>query len=231
MTVPLAIRVATVDLQPIFRAGIRQILANFPDIVVVGEAGSSMDAFTLCERVGVDLLLIDATMPGALTLIGQLRERRNAVRVVVLTERVDIAALSRALQLGIVGYLLKHIDAFDLAQALRSAAGGFLTLAAEVSALALEEARAPESGPDELSEREHAVLDLLLHGLSNRAIAARLNLSCATIKFHLRNIYDKLGVHTRSEAMALFYRQRQEPELLPAHPSRRPGQRSLAVAS
>lgn len=227
----LPIRVATADPQPIFRAGIRQILAAFPDIVVVGEAASSTDAFTLCERVRVDLLLIDAAMPGALTLIGQLRERRGTTRAVILTEHVDPVALGRALQLGIGGYLLKDIDAFDLAQALRSAAGGFLTLASAVSAVAIEGAGLPEPDPDELSDREQSVLELLLHGLSNRAIAARLNLSCATIKFHLRNIYDKLGVRTRAEAMALFYRQQQAAEPLHAHAHRPFDRRSVAVAS
>lgn len=219
MICPSPIRVVTADPQPIFRAGVRQILAAFPDIAVVGEASSSVDAFTLCERVRPDLLLIDCAMPGAFTLVARMRERRSEVRAVILTCCTEPAVVSRALQLGVAGYLLKLVEPFDLAQALRSAAGGLLTLAPEVAPLAAAELSPPEPGPDRLSPREQAVLDLLLLGLSNQAMAAQLHLSCATIKYHLRNIYDKLGVHTRAEALALFYSQRQDgPEPAIARP-------------
>lgn len=203
-------RLVTADPQAIFRAGVRQVLGAFPDFEVVGEAGSSTDAFTLCERVRPDLLLIDGLMPGALTLIARLRERRSPVRIVVIADRIEPAAVSHALQLGVAGYLLKAVEAFDLAQALRGAVGGLLTLAPELSAVAMGEWGPSAPDPDGLSERELVVLDLLLLGLSNQAIAARLHLSCATVKYHLRNIYDKLGVRTRAEALARFYRQGQD---------------------
>lgn len=211
MTAKTPIRVATVDAQPIFRTGLRQIFAAHPDIAVVGEAGSSVDAFTLCERLRPDLLLFDATLPGGLTLIAQLAERGGGPRVLILTERLDEGLLSTGLQLGIAGYLLKQIDTFDFVQAVRSAAGGLLVLAPEASNSALGQGGWPHGHPDLLSSREQMVLDLLLGGLSNRAIAAQLNLSCATVKFHLRNVYEKLGVRTRGETMALFSGRRPEP--------------------
>jgi DNA-binding NarL/FixJ family response regulator len=226
MTSGTLVRVVTADVQPIFRAGVKQILAAYPDIVVVGEAGTSLDAYALCERLCPDVLLLDPTMPGGLAVLGRIFERRLPTRVVILTDHVDSGLLSRALQFGAAGYLLKQIAAFDFAHAVRSAAGGLLTLSPEASAVAFSDSEA-EPGPDELSEREQAVLDLLLYGLSNRAIAARLHLSCATVKFHLGNIYTKLGVRTRSEALALFYRQQhglaglsagREPALLVTRP-------------
>lgn len=230
MTAIRPIRVAIVDAQAIFRAGIRQIVAAFPDIAVIGEASCSLDAFTLCERLRPDVLLFDASMPGGLTLIARLYERGSSVHVVILTDHVDATLLSHGIKLGITGYLLKQIEAFDFIQALRSAASGLLTIAAEVPAAAISQIGLSEHHPDRLSGREQAVVDLLLQGLSNRAIAAQLHLSCATVKFHLRNVYEKLGVRTRSEAIAIFYQQRHtsaEPEQLPG----RPGRRTLAVAS
>ncbi len=205
------IRLVTVDAQAIFRAGIRQICAAFPDIIVAGEAGRAADALGLCERLRPDLLLLDGGLPGGLSLIAQLREHHPAVRVLILADRLDEAALRRALQLGVAGYLLKQIEAFDLVQALRSAAGGLLTLAPEAAALVLGQAEQPECDLDALSEREQMVLALLLHGLSNDAIAARLRVSRATVKFHLRNIYSKLGVRSRTEALAVVYSQRRAP--------------------
>ncbi|HMQ35322.1 MAG TPA: response regulator transcription factor [Chloroflexaceae bacterium] len=225
------IRLVTVDAQAIFRAGIRQICAAFPDIVVAGEASRAADALGLCERLRPDLLLLDGTLPGGLSLLAQLREHHGAVRALMLADRVDETVLRRALQLGVAGYLLKQIEAFDLVQALRSAAGGLLTLAPEVAALALGRGDQPECDLDQLSEREQTVLSLLLHGMANDAIAARLRVSRATVKFHLRNIYSKLGVRSRTEALAVVYGQRRAPVARPGDPlADLPRRRAMAVA-
>lgn len=225
-----AIRLVTVDAQAIFRAGIRQLCSAVPDIIVAGEAGRGGDALVLCERLRPDLLLLDGAMPGAISLIAQLREHHRAVAVVVFADRADAALVQRALQLGVTGYLLKQVEAFDLIQAVRSVARGHLTLAPEIAAVAFGRAEPPEGELDALSEREQTVLGLLLHGLPNDAIAARLRVSRATVKFHLRNIYGKLGVRTRTEALAVVFGQRRAATLrqgeLAPEPARR---RSLAA--
>lgn len=208
MSTAPTIRVATVDTQAIFRAGIRHICAAFPDIEVVAEADRCSDALPLCERFRPSLMLLDGTLPDALSLLAQLRHDDYGVAVVILVDQVDGALLRRALQLGVAGYLLKQINAFDLIQAIRSAAGGFLTLAPEVAAVALGKENPTMFDQDTLSDREQAVLALLLHGMSNNAIATRLQISTSTVKFHLRNIYDKLGVHSRAEALAVIYGQK-----------------------
>lgn len=194
--------------QPIFRAGIVQICSRPPGIVIAGEAGRSADALVLCERLRPEILLLDADLPGALGLIVQLREVCPGVGVVILADHVDAYLLQWALQHGAVGYLLKQIDAFDLIQAIRSASGGLLTLAPEAAAVVLNRFDQPRHEPDQLSEREQRVLALLLNGLSNDTIADRLQVSRSTVKFHLRNIYSKLGVRSRAEALALVYGQR-----------------------
>ncbi|PDV99870.1 LuxR C-terminal-related transcriptional regulator [Candidatus Chloroploca asiatica] len=207
MTIKHQIRIVTADPQSIYRAGIRHILSALPNIAVVGEAGFAADAFMLCERHRPTLLLLDLTMPGALDLLRDLQHHQSPVRVVALTERVEAMLLPAALQYGITGYLLKHVEAFELAQALRNAANGVLTLAPEVAALLAGDDQQQVADPDRLSQREQAVFSLLLYGLSNDAIAERLHISRTTVKFHLRNIYGKLGVRTRVEAISKSYRQ------------------------
>ncbi len=226
------IRVVSADAQAIFRAGIRQICSTFPDIEFVGEASRSVDVLMLCERLHPDLLLIDGALPGAFSLIAQMRQQYPGVGIMILVDRMDVTLLRRGLQLGVVGYLLKQVDAFDLVQAIRSAARGMLTIDSEVTALATVAQDGMDIDLEDLSEREHAVLNLLLQGISNNAIAGRLQVSPSTVKFHLRNIYSKLGVRSRAEALAVIYTQqrpvtRQAPETYPETPRRR--RRSFAM--
>lgn len=226
------IRLISADAQAIFRAGIRQICATFPDIEIAGEASRSADVLTLCERVRPDLVLLDGALPGALSLIAQMRQLYPSVGIMVLVDRVDETLLRRGIQLGVVGYLLKQIDAFDLVQAIRSAAGGLLTIDPEIAALTIVAQDGRDIQEQEaLSDREQAVLNLLLQGISNNDIAGCLQISPSTVKFHLRNIYSKLGVRSRAEALAVIYGQqraatRQAPEAYPETPRRR----SLALA-
>lgn len=230
MSAAPAIKIVVVDTQAIFRAGIRQICSDFPNLEVVGETSRGPDTLVLCERLRPNLLLLEAALPGALSLIAQLREHHGGLGIVLLADRVDEHLLRRGLQLGIVGYLLKQIDPFDLVQALRGAAGGLLSLAPEVAA-ALACVGQPECDHETLSDREQGVLALLLQGLSNESIAARLRVSCSTVKFHLRNIYGKLGVSSRAEALATIYGQRRAPAGRPGDgPTELPRRRAVAVA-
>lgn len=203
------IRLISVDAQAVFRAGIKQICTTFPDLEVIGETSGCADALSLCERLRPDLLLIDGGLPDALGLVAQLRQLYPQIGVIMLVDRADEAQLRHAVHLGVTGYLVKQIDIFDLVQAIRSAAGGLLTIDPEAATLALATPGATGMQPEPLSDREQAVLRLLLQGLPNSAIAARLQISLSTVKFHLRNIYGKLGVSSRAEALAAIYGQQQ----------------------
>jgi DNA-binding NarL/FixJ family response regulator len=222
------ISVVVADDQPIYIAGVRYLLASLPDIVVAGEACSSVDSFTVVERVRPNVLLLSGAMPGALSLIAQLRERCPSTQTIMLAERVDATVIERALQLGVTGYLLKHVGGFDLAQAIRAAASSLLMMAPEIAAVAYA-TRTAGPGMDELSEREQAVLQLLVRGMANETIARELCISRSTVKFHLGNIYAKFGVRSRGAAIAVVYRQ--FPDLVPARVRRMPEpSRLLALA-
>lgn len=206
MNVSRTISVVAADDQPIYIAGIRHLLTALSGIVVAGEAGTCSDALTLVQRARPDVLLLSAALPGALALVAQLREHSRSTRVMLLADRIDQATVERALQLGVTGFLLKQIGGFDLAQAVRSAASGLTTMAPEVAAAA-HAAQQTDAVVDGLSEREQAVLQLLVRGLSNDDIAEQLCVSRSTVKFHLSNIYDKFGVRTRGAAIAIAYRE------------------------
>jgi len=224
------IRLISADAQAIFRAGIRQICSAVPDIEFVGEASRSADVLTLCERMRPDLVLLEGALPGALSLIAQMRQQCPAVGIMVLVDRVDETLLRRGLQLGVVGYLLKQIDVFDLVQAIRSAANGLLTIDPEIAALAVGAEDGRDIDQESLSDREQAVLSLLLQGFSNNDIAARLQISPSTVKFHLRNIYSKLDVRSRAEALAVIYgQQRAATRPAPETQAEMPRRRALAL--
>lgn len=203
-----AIRIVTIDDQAVYRAGIRHTFAQYADLALVGEAGCSSEALAVCVRQQPDLLLCNAALPGGMALLATLRARCPATKIVVLTEQVDRVLLNRAFQLGVSGYLLKDMDPAELVQGVRSAVRGLLTMAAGVIEAVRQSNEQSDTAADDLSPREQSVLSLLLRGLSNDAIAARLHISCATVKFHLRNIYGKLGVRTRAEAISVAYRWR-----------------------
>lgn len=208
MGTSLLIRVAIVDAQQIFCAGVQRVLEPFAEISVVGSASCVVDARALCERHRPDVLLLDGALPGALTLLGHLRERQPKLRVVMLGDRAEPALITAALDLGVRAYLLKTTTPLDLFHAVRAAASGMLTLAPEVVA-AMRDAN---DRPEPFSAREQEVLDLLVQGRSNEAIAAALHVSRSTVKFHLSNVFTKLGVRTRAEAIARVY----EGQLSPA---------------
>jgi DNA-binding NarL/FixJ family response regulator len=146
--------------------------------------------------------LLDLRMPGmgGLAVLERLRERYPQVAVVIFSGVDDPAVISEALRRGAAAYLLKHVEPHDLAATIRGAVDGTFFTAADVSASATKES--PEIP---LSRREIAVLKALESGGSNRQVAERLFIAEQTVKFHLTNIYRKLGVSSRIEAIHYAY--------------------------
>ena len=192
------LKVLLADDHPLIIAGIRRALEADGDIEVVGEANSGAQVLPLVAHTSPDLVLLDLRLPeiDGLTLLDRIRERDAGVKVAILSVVADPAEITRALEHGACAYIVKSIDSIDLAAAIRQAVSGTFYC---FGALA-RDTTAPETNGAGLSKREVEILQGVARGLSNRAIARELWLSDQTVKFHLHNIYRKLGVSNRTEA-------------------------------
>ena len=201
-------RVLVVDGEAIVRFGLRQLFAADPDLVVVGEAAGPRDALALAERCPPDLVVLDVDLgrEGAgLDVARRLLERHRGVRILVLTGSRDRDLMMRAMRLGVHGFLRKTADTAEVMAAVRSLRRGegvFDAGPVVVDVLRPDEPRGPV-----LTERETQVLKLLAVGMSNREIGERLLISEATVKFHVRNLRDKLEVRRRTEIVHTATRQ------------------------
>jgi NarL family two-component system response regulator LiaR len=202
---PGRIRVLIVDDHEMVRTGLATFLRVAPDLELVGEAASGEEAVRLCREVRPDVVLMDMVMPGldGAAATSAIREACPEARVIVLTSFPEEDLVQRALQPGAVSYLLKNVRAADLTSAIRAARVGRSTLAPEAAQALVQRATRPTPPGADLTPREREVLALLVHGLSNRAIAERLVISRSTADFHVSNILGKLGVASRTEAVAL----------------------------
>jgi two-component system, NarL family, response regulator LiaR len=199
------IRVMLVDDHAVVRGGISKFLTVYKDLELVGEAESGEEAVRLAQRLQPDVVLMDLKMPGmdGVSATRQVREKSPGTRVIVLTSFAEDNMVQGALQAGAMGYLLKNVTAADLANAIRAAHAGRMTLSSEATEALVHAATQPVVRGDELTAREREVLGLMVEGLSNQEIAERLFLSVGTVKFHIGNIYSKLGVDNRVSAVTL----------------------------
>ncbi|MCS6845698.1 MAG: response regulator transcription factor [Caldilineales bacterium] len=202
------IRVVLVDDHPVVRQGVRSLLANHPDIQVIGEADSAAALLALLAERQPDVVLLDVRLPGknGIDLAHQLKREWPAIKIIVLTTYEDDEYLFGALRAGAEGYLLKSASPEMLAGAIRQVAAGERLLSPslvgrlmqEFSAMAKAQARA-EAG---LSDQELEVLRLIAAGATNREIADRLYWSEITVKRKVQDILTKMGVANRSQAVA-----------------------------
>jgi NarL family two-component system response regulator LiaR len=209
MTVSSArIRVLVVDDHTMVRRGLATFLKVFDDLELAGEAASGQAAITLCAQIQPDVVLMDMAMPdmdgAAATRL--IRKKSPLIQVLALTSFKEEVLVQSALQAGAIGYLLKDISADELAQAIRAAHAGRSTLSPEAAQALVHAVSQPPAPGFDLTERESEVLTLMVEGLTNTQIAARLTVSPSTVKSHVSNILSKLGVASRSEAVALAVR-------------------------
>ena len=199
----MAIKVLLADDHPLTLQGIRRALEDAGDIEIVGEAQSGSQVLPLIGQTGPDLVMLDIRMPqlDGLACLDRIRARYPKVKVVMLSAYTDRQHIELALKRGASAYIAKTVNPFDLASALRQAVDGtvFTTF---VPAGVDEESVGAAAG---LTERELAMLEALTRGLSNQAIGKEYWVTEQTVKFHLGNIYRKLGVANRTEAARFAY--------------------------
>jgi two-component system, NarL family, response regulator LiaR len=205
MTESHPIRVLIVDDHAMVRSGLKNFLYGYDWLELAGEAGDGATAVLFCASHEVDVILMDMLMPG---MDGSEATRRiialgKPIKIVILTSFHEQDLVEQALKAGATSYLLKNVNAEELAVAIRDAHAGRATLAPEATeALIRVTRRRPDVG-SELTGREREVLVLLVNGKSNNEISTELSISLATVKYHLTNIYSKLGVDNRVEAVTL----------------------------
>lgn len=193
------IRVLLVDDHTVMRAGTRRILEDEPDIVVVGEAGDGREGLALSERLAPDVVALDIGMPGmdGIRMCQALRERPPAPRVLVLTGHDNEAYVRALRKLGVSGYLLKSAGPDELTQAIRAVSLGEQVFSSDVLRLL----DGGDGATPRLTPKERDVLAMLAQGGHNYEIAESLSVTVNTLEYHLRNIYMKLGVTTRADAL------------------------------
>jgi DNA-binding NarL/FixJ family response regulator len=198
------LKILLADDHPLVLQGLRRTFESSDDIDVVGEAHCGKEVLALIERRRPELLLLDLHMPGidGLDCLAQIRERWPEVKVVILSACDERATIDAALHAGASAYIVKSVSPVDIPFVLRQAATGAVYHAP--SRPAAGAANAQPDGTDDaplLTEREITILAAVADGLTTKAISKRLWVSEHTVKFHLTNIYRKLGVNNRSGAV------------------------------
>ncbi len=210
------IRILIADSQPLFRTGLRRALEAEADLGVVGETGDGDEAVELARSLGPDLLLLDPEMPrtDGLEALERLNGLDKTLSTILLTASLDHARLVEAVRLGVRGVVSKDASSELLLKAIRSVLAGQYWLGREEVADVVRtllrtspdlngrngrKGRNGRTPAAPLTPREREVVSSVLQGLSNREIATRLSVSEDTVKHHLTNIYDKLGLSSRVE--------------------------------
>src|SRR6266566_2289654 len=201
------IRVLVVDAQAVTRAGLRRLLEGYQDIQVISEATDGVQAVSETMELGPQVVIMDALLPNGQSLeaLRQIKQLNPDTHVLLLSSLDREDYLYETLRAGADGYVLKDIAADDLAQAVRTVARGEVLVQPQIAGRLISRFGKQARGTDAheaLTAREQEVLRLLARGLRNKEIAARLYVSERTVNFHLANIYQKLNVSGRTEAMS-----------------------------
>lgn len=202
------IRVMLVDDHLMVRRGLATFLKVYEDLLLVGEAESGEEAVALCPEIMPDVILMDMVLPdmdgAAATRL--IRKKFPQIQAIALTTFKEGGLIKSALEAGAIGYLLKNVSVEELAQSIRAAYSGRLTLTGEVAQAFIKTTNSPPPPGQDLTDRELVVLGLMIEGLNNTQIAGQLTVSPSTVKSHVSHILSKLGVASRTEAVSLALR-------------------------
>ena len=212
------LRVMVVDDHALFRRGLEMVLGSEPDIELVGEASDGEEAIQKATEVMPDIVLMDVRMPkrSGIEATAEIKELMPHVKILMLTISDEETDLYDAIKAGASGYLLKEIPIDEVADAIRGVWAGQSRISPSMASKLLTEFAAISKGADErpsmpaprLTDREMEVLRLVAQGLNNRDIAKQLFISENTVKNHIRNILEKLHLHSRMEAVVYAVREK-----------------------
>lgn len=201
---PTPIRVILADDHALVRRGIREFLEISPDIQVLAEASDGTEALRLIRELRPDVAVLDIQMPApnGIEVTRQVRAEKLPIGILILTAYEDPPYIKAVLQAGANGYVLKHVDAADLIEAVYAVYEGKSVLDPTLARKALSDLSASLAASVEpLSDRELEVLRLAAQGLTNKAIGVELAISDRTVQGHLAKIYSKLNAASRTEAV------------------------------
>ena len=205
----MQIRILLAEDHKIVREGTRQLLEQSADMQVVGEASDGMEVVELAGQIQPDVIVMDVRMPrlNGIEATRMIARRHPKIKILILSAYDDDSYVFPLLEAGASGYLLKTSSGAELAAAIRLVFSGETALSPRISAkivnrLGGRQAYRSNSMPEGLTEREMDVLRSAAHGHPNKQIASQLGISTQTVQVHLRNIFGKLGVSSRSEATA-----------------------------
>ena len=202
------IRILVVDDHTLFREGVNAIFSTVPDVQVVGEASNGVEAVSLANSTRPDVILMDIQMPqlNGIEATRQILHTRPKIGIIVLTMYEDDDSVFAAMRAGARGYILKGADQEELLRAVRAVASGEALFGPAIATRMMNyfSSTKAETAPDvfpELTEREGEVLDLIASGSNNAHIAGQLSISPKTVRNHVSNIFNKLQVADRSQAI------------------------------
>ena len=214
------IRIVLVDDHAMVREGLRVLLGQQPDLEIVGEAGDASTASDVVAAIRPDVVIIDVGLGEAdgVPLIGTLTDRVPATRVLVLSMFTDGETVRQALLAGAAGYLVKGASVSELVEAVRAVAGGRTYLHSSIAGIVLDDGLRWLRAGTQLSPREREVLSLLAAGRPAERIAGVLGISTNTVRRHLANVTEKLGIHGH-QALARYALEHGYVRPRPAHAS------------
>jgi NarL family two-component system response regulator LiaR len=206
----MTIKILLVDDHTVVRSGLSKFLLVNKDLKLVGEASDGAEAIQMVSLHKPDVVLMDLMMPGVdgITATREIHKKHPQVKVIALTSFAEQNMVQGALQAGAIAYLQKNVTAKELGNAIRSACAGRMTLSPEATQVLAQSVAQPQIPGEQLTERERDVLKCMVDGLNNNEIAERLVVSLGTVKFHISNIFHKLGVDSRVEAVKLAIEQK-----------------------
>lgn len=218
-----AIRVLIADDHPLFREAVRKLLESDPAFQVVAEVGTGREAIAAARELSPDIVLLDLMMPDTpgLAALPDLARLEPRVRTLVLSAEVGDADVVHALQLGARGVVLKHASTELLLKAIRSVVSGEYWIGRAYIADLIDRMRervqrtgaVPQRPTFGLTPRQLEIASAIVEGATNQDIAQQFSISAKTVKYHLTNMFDKLGVSNRVELARFAVKQRLEPTL------------------